>query len=151
MAMFLRTRRRVRPLAAVLRGGAMLGLRRRLLPAADGLRRTLARAGVGTSALTVHRQAAAMTDAAVRADLAEALDRLRAVATEVALDLKVLVDVLAKPGDFLVREILDLRVGVQTERDRDLVRGRLADPVDVGQPDLEPLLVRKVDACNACH
>ena len=37
-----------------------------------------------------------MADAAVRADLAEALDRLRALAAQVALDLEVRVDVLAE-------------------------------------------------------
>src|SRR6058998_2365955 len=45
-AMFLRTRRRVRPRAAVFLGGATLGLRRRLLAAAHGLGRALARAAV---------------------------------------------------------------------------------------------------------
>src|ERR671924_2022032 len=44
IAMFFLTRRRVRPRAACLRGGATLRLRRRLLTAADGLLRSLARA-----------------------------------------------------------------------------------------------------------
>src|SRR3954451_9702628 len=61
MAMFLRTRRRVRPRAAVFRGGAILGLRRCFLTAADGLRGALARAGVRARALPVDGEAAAMT------------------------------------------------------------------------------------------
>src|SRR6185437_6562382 len=74
IAMFLRTRRRVRPfVAAALRGGAMLG---GLLPAADGLLRALAAARVRLRALAVDRQTSAMPDTAVGADLGEALDRL---------------------------------------------------------------------------
>src|SRR6266702_6722518 len=142
--MFLRTRRRVRPLAAVLRGGAISGhlswhacsaaaktksgkdagsvrsrrlrarLRtppgaglqrpaecagrgrwphpsgfcRRLLAAAHWLGRALARTRIGAGALSVDGKAAAMADAAVRADLAEALDRLRAVAAQVTFHLE---------------------------------------------------------------
>src|SRR5207253_2191465 len=47
-----------------------LRLARRLLAAADGLLRTLARARVRLRALAVDGQTAAVTDAAVRADLA---------------------------------------------------------------------------------
>src|SRR6476469_7431634 len=57
IAMFLWTRRRVRPRVAGRRGGATL---LRLLPAADGLLRALARARVRLRALPVHGQAAAM-------------------------------------------------------------------------------------------
>src|SRR6266540_1526947 len=134
--MFLRTRRRVRPRVACLRGGAISGhlswhacsaaaktksgrtppgaglqrpvecagrgrgpqssFRRRFLAAADGLLRALARAGVGLRPLAVHRQAAPVTDAAVRADLAESLDGLGALPAQVALDLELRVDVVAQ-------------------------------------------------------
>ena len=50
-----------------------------------------------------------MPEAAVRADLGQALDRLRALAAQVALDLEVPVDVLAELRDFLVCEIAKLR------------------------------------------
>src|SRR6266511_3864104 len=206
MAMFLRTRRRVRPRVACLRGGAISGrlswhscsaaaktksgkdagsgrsrrlrarprtppdaglqrpaecagrgrgphsrLRRRLLAAADGLLRALARARVRLRPLAVDRQAAAVTDAAVRADLAESLDGLRPRAAQIALDLEIRVDVLAQLRHFLVGEVLDLRVGRETELGADLLRGRLTDPVDVRQPDLEPLLIRKIDSGDACQ
>src|SRR5262245_53118557 len=151
MAMFLRTRRRWRPRAAVFRGGATLRLRRRLLAAAHGLRRALARPRVRPRALPVDGQAAAMTDSTVRADLAEALDRLRALAAQISFDLKVLVDVLTELRDFVVGEVANLRVGVEPELGGDLLRGRLADPVDVREPDLESLLVGEVHSRDACH
>src|SRR5579862_4826351 len=143
--MFLRTRRRVRPRAAALRGGATL---LRLLPATDGLLRALPRARVGLGALPVHRPVA---PPAVRADLLQALDGLRALAPQIAFDLLVLVDVLAELGDLFLRQVADLRVRVQVERGENLARGRLADAVDVGEADLEPLLVRQVDAGDTGH
>ena len=92
-----------------------------------------------------------MAQAAVRADLGEALDRLLALAAKVALDLELGVDVVAELRDLVVGEVADLRVGREAERGCDLARRRLADAVDVGQPDLEPLLVRQVDAGDAGH
>jgi hypothetical protein len=87
-----------------------------------------------------------VADAAVGADLGEALDRLLPVTAEVTLDLEVRVDVVAELRDLFVRQVLDLRVRVEAELRGDLARGRLADPVDVGQPDLEALLIREVDS-----
>jgi hypothetical protein len=82
-----------------------------------------------------------MADPAVRADLGEPLDRLLPVAAQVTLDLEIRIDVVAELRDLFVRQVLDLRVRVEAELRGDLARGRLADPVDVRQPDLEPLLV----------
>src|SRR5581483_11659523 len=98
--MFFRTRRRVRPrvAACLLVPGTLLGL----LSASDGLLRALAAARVRLRALPVHGEAAAMADAAVGADLGEALDRLLPVAPEVALHLAVRVDVVAELGDLFV-------------------------------------------------
>src|SRR5581483_4328801 len=111
-----------------------------LLPAADGLLRALPGARVRLRALPVRRQAAPVTEAAVRTDVGEPLDRLLALAAEVSLDLELPVDVVA-----------ELRGGREAERGCDLARRGLADAVDVGQPDLEPLLVREVDSGDACH
>src|SRR5581483_1380885 len=149
IAMFFLTRRRVRPRPAAFLSGATLRLR--LLAASDRLLRALARARVRLRPLPVHRQAAAVADPAVRADLDEALDRLLPLPAQVALDLVVLVDVALELRDLLVGEVPDLGVGRQAERCADLARGRLADAVDVGQPDLEPLLVREVHTRDTCH
>src|SRR5829696_3162385 len=65
-------------------------LLRRLLLAGDGHPlRALPRARVGLGVLTAHRQAAAMAQAAVGADLHQALDVLGALATQIALDREV--------------------------------------------------------------
>ena len=60
-----------------------------------------------------------MADAAVGADLGQALDRLLALAAQVALDLVLLVDVALELRDLLVGEVLDLLVGGQPERGAD--------------------------------
>src|SRR4051812_6684441 len=106
MAMFLRVRRRARPRVA-LRGGATL---LRLLSAADGLLRALARARVGLRPLAVDRQAATMPEPAVCANLGEALDGLRALAAKVALDLVVRIDVLAELRDLFLGQVANLGV-----------------------------------------
>src|SRR5437764_3138687 len=149
MAMFLRTRRRVRPrVAAARRGGATLRvhvscevnvcekhchlLLSCFLAAPDGLLRALARAGVRLRALAVDRQPAAMPDAAVGADLGQALDRLLALTAKVALHLELAVDEGAELRHLVVSEVLDLRVRREAELGCDLARRRLADAVDVG-------------------
>jgi hypothetical protein len=91
-----------------------------------------------------------VADAPVRADLGKPLDRLLPVAAQVSLDLELGVDVVAKLGDLFVGQVLDLRVRVEAELGGDLARRRLADPVDVRQPDFEPLLIRKIDSGDAC-
>jgi predicted ribosome quality control (RQC) complex YloA/Tae2 family protein len=56
-----------------------------------------------------------------------------------------------KVKDLTDEEVTNLRVGRETEGCADLLRRRLADAEDVGQPDLEPLLVRQVHACYTSH
>src|SRR5437764_13513025 len=121
IAMFFFALRRVRPrVAACLLGGATL-LRLRLA-AADGLLRALAGPCVRLRPLPVRRQAAPVAKAAVRADLGEPLDRLRALAPEVSLHLELAVDVGAELRDLVVGQVADLRVRREAELGRDLAR-----------------------------
>src|SRR3954454_23595043 len=92
-----------------------------------------------------------MTDPAIGADLPKALDGLRALAAQVSLDLEVRVDVVAELRHFLVGQVLDLGVRRKAELGERLLRRREADAVDVGEPDLEPLLVRKVHSGDTCQ
>jgi len=85
----------------------------------------------------------------IAADLRQALDRLRAVAAKIALDLELGVDERAEPGDFLVGQVTNLLVRIELELLADLACARGTDAVDVREPDLEPLLGGEIDACNA--
>ena len=108
-------------------------------------------AGIGLGALAADRQVAPVAQAAVRADLDQALDVQGHLAAQVALDLVAPVDDLAQPVDLLLGEVPDPGVRVDVGLGEDLLAGRQADPVDVGQGDLDPLLARDVDAGDACH
>ena len=70
------------------------------------------------------------------------------LATKVALDLQVAVDVLAQPDDLFFGEVADAGVRVDAGLAENLLAGRETDAIDVGQADLNALLARKVDACD---
>ena len=92
-----------------------------------------------------------MTKTLVAADLHLALDVLLDVAAQVTFDLQVGIDVRADAVDLFIGEVAHARVGVEIEVRDDLLRGRLPDPEDVGEADLQPLLAWNVDASYTCH
>ena len=92
-----------------------------------------------------------MAKAAVAADLHQALDVHGDLAAQIALHLQVMVDVIAQGADLVFGKILDARIGVDAGRGDDLVRGRAADAVDIGQGDLNAFFPGKVYACDSCH
>src|SRR5262249_25078463 len=67
------------------------------------------------------------------------------------LDLEVGVDPVADARHLLIGEVADPGVGVEVHLVADALRGGAADTEDVGERDLQPLLARDVDACDACH
>src|SRR4029453_13934542 len=113
--------------------------------------RALARARVGVRALPAHRQVPAVAPPGVGADLHQPLDVHGHVLAEVALDAALLVQDLGDAADLLFGEGLHAHALVDARRGQDALAARDADPVDVGERDLQPLLARKVDACDTCH
>src|SRR6202042_1968522 len=81
-----------------------------LLLAGDRLGRPLARAGVGMGGLTPPRQPAAMTQAAIAAEVHQTLDVHADFATKIALDQIVAVDHFADLQHFLVAQLTDATV-----------------------------------------
>ncbi len=92
-----------------------------------------------------------MADAPIAADVHEALNVLRALPAQIALDSDFTVDGVAQLDDLFLRQIAHLGVGVDAHDREYLVRGRAPDAVDIGESDLNPLLRRDVDACDTCH
>src|SRR5512146_2983511 len=129
-----------------------LGLRRRRPVERDlpALLRALSRARVRARALAADRQSLAVAHAPVTAEVHQPLDAHRHLAAEVALDGE-LADVLAQLVHLRVGQVLDLRARRHAGGDADRLRARPADAVDRRQRDLGVLVVRNVDACNACH
>src|SRR5687768_12901129 len=130
---FLRSRRRGRRPPGF---GLAMGLLPHLLLARHGLLRALAGPGVGMGALATDRQAPAMADALVGADLHLALDVLLDVPAQVALDLDVGVDPRPQPDDLLVGEVADPGAHVDARGLAHLLRGRATHTEDVGERDL---------------
>src|SRR4051794_1143802 len=122
-----------------------------LPPHADRLLRSAPLTGVRLGSLAADRQVATMAHPSVRADLDEPLDVQRDLAAEVALHLVAPVDQLAEAVDLLLREVADAGVGVDVRLGQDLLGGGQADPEDVSEGDLDPLLAGNVDAGDACH
>ena len=95
--------------------------RNSLLLAGDRLRLALAGAGVGVRALAANRQRAAMTQAAIAAEVHQALDVHRDFAAQIALDEIVAVDGLADLQDFGVGELVDAALGGDADLLADLL------------------------------
>jgi hypothetical protein len=84
-------------------------------------------------------------ETAVAGDVLEAVHVREHLPTQRALDDVVVVEMRGDLRDLLVREVL--RAGLRPEGEvlDDLLRRRRADPVDVGQRDVEALVVGNVD------
>ena len=92
-----------------------------------------------------------MTQAAVAADVHQALDVHGNFAAKIALYLEVVIDIVAQLTDFLLGQILDSGIGIDTGRFNDIVRNIPANAIDIRQGDLDSLFSGKVDTCDTCH
>ena len=92
-----------------------------------------------------------MTDAAIAADLRQALDVQRNLTAEVALDGEVLVNHFTKCGFLILSQILHADIRVDLGHFQDLLCTCSANTVDIGQTDLDSLLTGQVNTSNTCH
>ena len=102
-------------------------------------------------ALTANGQALAVTQATVAADFHKALNVLRNLAMQVALNLEVALDVVAELHELFLGEVVRARVGVDARLGQDLLGRGQANAVNVGQADFNALAARKVDTNKTCH
>src|SRR5205823_7348526 len=92
---------------------------------------SLAGAGVGVGALAADRQALAVAEAAVAAQVHQALDVERDLAAEVAFHLVALLERFADAVDLVFGEVLGPLGSVELRGRADLPRGGIADSVQV--------------------
>src|SRR5690606_5833151 len=111
----------------------------------------LLRPGVGMSPLTAHREAATMANAAVAADVHQPLDVHRDFGAQRALGLDETLDHLTEAADLGVAQVTDPRRRRNAGLLEQPLAGRPTDAVDVGEPDLDALLARKVHSSNTRH
>jgi hypothetical protein len=102
-------------------------------------------------ALAADRQALAVAQAAVAAQVHEALDVHGGLSPQVAFDLGDGLDGLANVADLIVVQILGPRDRVDPRLGEDLLGGGLPDPENVLERDLDALLCGEVDAGDTCQ
>src|SRR5262249_43493633 len=117
----------------------------------DSALRALAGARVGVGALAADREALAVTEAAVATEIHQALDVHGRLAAQVAFDLVVRLDELADLARLVLGEVLGAKLERNLSRVDDVVRGLLADSVDVLEGDHHALLAGEIDAGDASH
>src|SRR3982074_1706304 len=100
---------------------------------------------------TAHRQAAAMTQAAIAAEVHQTLDVDADFTTKIALDQIVAVDHFADLQNFLVAELADAALGGNLHLLDDLGRVLLADAMDVLERDQDALVGRDIHTGNTGH
>ncbi len=122
-----------------------------LLLAGDGALGALAGTRVGLGALATHREAAAVADALVAADLDLAADVRGDLAPQVALELEAALEVVAERDELGVAEVADADVGADARGGQRLLGAGATDAVDVGERDLQPLLAGEVDSDKTCY
>src|SRR5580658_3189322 len=113
--------------------------------------RTLAGACVGMRALAAHRQAAPVPQAAIGAHLDVALDVHRDFLAQIAFDRAFLFQNRADATDFVLRQIGYLFVEIDARAVEQRPRTRAPDAIDIGEPDLSPLLGRHFHSGNTSH
>jgi hypothetical protein len=102
-------------------------------------------------ALSVDRKPTTVANALVTTDLHLATDVLLDIPPEVTFDLQFGADVVTEADDLFIGEIANSGVPIDIGGLADLLRSRAPDTEDVCERDLETLLSRNVDACDASH
>ena len=93
-----------------------------------------------------------MAQAAVRADLYQALDVQRNFTTQVALyEDALLVDHFTKLDLLSLGQVLYAGIRIDTSGSQNIVGSLSANTVNVGQADLYALLSRKIYTGDSCH
>src|SRR5580692_865678 len=122
-----------------------------LLLAGHRLLLALAGARVGLRPLPVHREPAAMADSLVAADLDLTPDVGLDLAAQVTFDLVGGVDPVAEPDQLLVGQVVHPGIAADPGGLQRLQGPGMADAVDIGERDLEPLVAGEVNARKPSH
>src|SRR5579864_1228833 len=102
-------------------------------------------------ALSADRQVATVPKSAIGADFDEPLDVHRNFLAQIALDHSFRLDYRTDAVDLFFAQVLDLLHRVHFGLVENSAGARTANAIDIRQRDVNVLLSRKIDACNACH
>jgi hypothetical protein len=102
-------------------------------------------------ALSAHGESAPVTHTLIGTDLDLALDVLGNIATQVTLDLEVLLEESPDSHYLVVGEVSHFGPSINLEVVAYQMGSRLPDPVDIGESDFQSLFPRKIYTCNTSH
>src|SRR5580698_43381 len=125
--------------------------RRLLLGCYCAFARTFASPGIGVSALSANWQIAAMAIPTVGADFDEPFNVHRNFLAQIAFHQTLGLDYLPDAVDLILAKVLNLLHRFNFRLIENAGGARIADSVDIGQRNINVLVARKIDACNACH
>lgn len=114
---------------------------RLLLLTRNSTGRSFSGTGIGLGSLTANREPLPMAQATVTTKVHKALDVHGNFLAQVSLDLVILVDALSDPGDFSFSELVSSSVEIDRGFRQYLLRGGPADTVNIGQRNLDPLVL----------
>jgi hypothetical protein len=117
----------------------------------DTLLRTFPGAGISLGSLATGRQAASMPQTAVAANIHETLYAHVYFTSKVTFDNHLPLQYFTEPGDFVVGEIPNASLFANSGALQELLTGRVAHAINVGQADQDPFVPWKVYACDSCH
>jgi hypothetical protein len=92
-----------------------------------------------------------MTQSTVATEVHQPLDIHRDLPTQIALDRVVPIDELADAQHVIVSQVMYTPLGRNADFAADLEGLGSADPMDVSEPDWNPLLIRDIDTRDARH
>ena len=130
--------------------GAITILQKLLLTRDADLTRSLAGTGVGAGTLTANGQTAAMTHAAIGAEVDQTLDGKLDFTAKVAFNGE-LRNGITNLFEFGVVEILDLLGKLDAAGSKDFLSTRAADTVDRGETDDGVLIRRNINTGDTSH
>jgi hypothetical protein len=116
----------------------------------DRAARTFAGPGIGLRTLPANRQTAAMPDAAIAAEIHEALDIHRNFAAQITFDRETR-DRIAQARNFGLTQVFDLNGRVDLRLATGFERAGAPDAVDVRQRDRYVFVDGNIDSGDTCH
>src|SRR5690349_1949436 len=129
----------------------LLLLAGRFLLGDSGATRTFTSARVGVRALSANGQRAAMAQAAIAADVHQALDvHLHALA-QVAFDLALHFQDVTNATQLVFAQVAHARIEVDARFLEHRVRARTADTVNIGETNLGSLVWWQIYSSYTCH
>ena len=122
-----------------------------LLLTGDRLTLALTGTAVSTGTLATNREALTMAESAVAGDVEQTLDAHLYLGTQLTFNLEFVVDDVTDGGELIIVPFMHFLVHVDRGLIQDVAGGRVADPIDVGQTNLSPLILGKINTGNTGH